>query len=131
MVKFGYTICYVPDVEKAISFFENAFEMKRKFVSEENDYGELSTGEVTLSFASHELGRTNFSGSYVNAAESNHPLGIELALVTEDVQSVHDCAIALGARELKSPEPKPWGQIVSYLRCPSGLLIELCTPVGE
>jgi len=130
MVKFRYTICYVPNVEAALSFFEKAFDMKRKFITEEKDYGELSTGEVTLSFASHELGNANFDGGHISASDSAKPLGVELALVTDDVQSVHDSAISLGAQELKSPEPKPWGQVVSYVRCPSGLLIELCTPVG-
>ena len=31
MVKFGYTINYVRDVDMALSFFEKAFEMKRRF----------------------------------------------------------------------------------------------------
>ena len=130
MVKFGYTICYVSDVEATLSFFENAFGMKRKFLTDEKDYGELLTGEVTLSFASHELGKANFNGGYTSVSDSGQPLGIEIALVTDDVQNAHDAAMQLGATELKSPEPKPWGQVVSYVRCPSGLLIELCTPVG-
>jgi hypothetical protein len=28
------------------------------------------------------------------------------------------------------PVHKPWGQVVSYVRCPDGVLVELCTPVG-
>ena len=50
MVKFGYTINYVLDVEIALSFFEKAFEMKRRFITGENDYGELDTGETVLAF---------------------------------------------------------------------------------
>jgi len=38
MVKFGYTINYVSDVERALSFFEEAFAMKRKFITDEKDY---------------------------------------------------------------------------------------------
>ena len=38
MVKLGYTICYVPDVEAALSFFGSAFDMERKFITEEKDY---------------------------------------------------------------------------------------------
>ena len=128
MIKFGYTIVYVSDVNKALSFFEKAFSMNRKFVTEENDYGELNTGETTLAFASHELGKTNFSGGYVNGSESQKPLGIEIALVTSDVYAAHSSALKFGARALKEPEQKPWGQIVSYVRCPSGVLLELCTP---
>ena len=129
MVKFGYTINYVRDVDIALSFFEKAFEMKRRFITEENDYGELDTGETVLAFASHELGISNFSGGYISSTESDKPLGIEIALVTDDVSGVHQRAIQYGAAELTSPETKPWGQIISYVRCPSGILIELCTPI--
>lgn len=129
MVRFGYTINYVRDVDRALSFFEKTFEMKRRFITDENDYGELDTGETTLAFASHELGLSNFSGGYISSTESDKPLGIEIALVTDDVSGLHQRAIQYGAVELKSPETKPWGQIVSYIRCPFGILIELCTPI--
>jgi hypothetical protein len=42
----------------------------------------------------------------------------------------HQQAIAAGALELKAPLKKPWGQIISYVRCPDGALVELCTPVS-
>ncbi|WP_156490787.1 VOC family protein [Marinomonas atlantica] len=129
MVKFGYTINYVRDVDIALSFFEKAFEMTRRFITDENDYGELDTGETVLAFASHELGLSNFSGGYISSTDSEKPLGIEIALITDDVSGIHQRAIQYGAVELKSPETKPWGQVVSYVRCPSGILIELCTPI--
>lgn len=129
MVKFGYTINYVRDVDIALSFFEKSFEMKRRFITGENDYGELDTGETVLAFASHELGLSNFSGGYISSTDSEKPLGIEIALITDDVSGIHQRAIQYGAVELKSPETKPWGQVVSYVRCPSGILIELCTPI--
>ena len=56
MVKFGYAISYVPDVEQSLTFFEDVFEMKRRFITDEKDYGELDTGETTLAFAVHALG---------------------------------------------------------------------------
>ena len=61
MVKFGYAISYVPSVELALDFFENAFEMKRRFITNEKDYGELDTGETVLAFATHDLGKSNLS----------------------------------------------------------------------
>ena len=33
MIEFGYTITYVTDVDVAISFFERAFGMSRKFIT--------------------------------------------------------------------------------------------------
>jgi catechol 2,3-dioxygenase-like lactoylglutathione lyase family enzyme len=58
------------------------------------------------------------------------PLGVEVALVADDVQAAHARALAHGAVELAPPTQKPWGQTVSYLRSPDGCLIELCTAIG-
>ena len=129
-MKFGYTIIYVPNVEESITFFETAFGLERGFVHPDGDYGELQTGETKLAFAAHELGESNFSKGYVHASDEAKPLGIEIALVTDDVNTAHAKALGAGAKEIKEPEQKPWGQTVSYVHCPDGTLIELCTPVG-
>jgi lactoylglutathione lyase len=129
-MKLGYTIIYVPNVAESLTFFESAFGLASRFLHESGDYGELETGETTLAFASHELGNANFPQGFVAASESSQPLGIEIALVTLSVVEAHAKALAAGATELKEPETKPWGQVVSYLRCPDGTLVELCSPVG-
>ena len=129
-MKLGYTILYVPDVSASLQFFERAFGLKRRFVHESGTYGELDTGETTLSFAAHELAESHFAGGHVQAHASAMPLGMEIALVTADVAAAHGKAVAAGARELAAPSAKPWGQTVSYVRAPDGCLIELCTPIG-
>ena len=66
----------------------------------------------------------------MHASESKQPLGMEIALDTEDVHAAHHAAIAHGAIELSAPTQKPWGQVVSYVRAPDGTLVEcacLCT----
>lgn len=129
-MKFGYTIVYVPDVAASLDFFERAFGLARRFLHESGTYGELQTGATTLAFAAHELGEMNFPGGHVAAHDSPQPLGVEIALVTDAVAEAHARALAAGARELAAPVAKPWGQTVSYVRTPEGVLIELCTPVG-
>ena len=129
-MKFGYTIVYVPDVAASLSFFEAAFGFERRFLHESGSYGELQTGETTLSFAAHALGESNFPGGHVEAHRSPQPLGVELAFVTDDVPAAHARALHAGARELSAPASKPWGQVVSWVRCPDGSLVELCTPVN-
>ena len=129
-MKLGYTIIYVPDVTASLAFFELAFDLRRKFLHESGTYGELDTGETTLSFAAHALGDMNFAGGHVHADTSTQPLGFEIALVTDDVPAAHAKAIAAGAREMAAPSQKPWGQVVSYVRCPDGTLVELCTPIA-
>ena len=128
-MKFGYTIIYVPDVAASLSFFEAAFGFSRRFLHESGTYGELETGATTLAFAADELASINFKTGHVSASSSPTPLGMEIALVTDEVQAAHTHALACGAIELTSPATKPWGQVVSYVRCPDGTLVELCSPM--
>lgn len=128
-MQFGYTIIYVPDVAASLAFFEQAFGLRRRFLHESGTYGELETGATTLAFAAHALGAANFPAGHVHADSSPLPLGIEIALVTADVDAAHRNALAAGARELAAPADKPWGQVVSYVRCPDGSVVELCTPM--
>jgi lactoylglutathione lyase len=129
-MKFGYTIIYVADVSSSIVFFETAFGFRKKFVDDSGDYGELDTGDTTLSFAAHSLGNANLPLGYIAVDSSDRPLGMEIAFVTDKIEATHQKAIAAGAVEIKAPTAKPWGQIVSYVRCPDGTLVELCTPIS-
>jgi len=128
-MKLGYTIIYVPSVKASLQFFHDAFGLREKFLHEGGDYGELMTGETTLAFAAHSLGSANFPAGYVLASDSPLPLGVEIALITDDVYAAHHRALTNGATELAAPVQKPWGQVVSYIRAPDGTLIELCTAV--
>lgn len=85
----------------------------------------------TISFFSppsegdHQL----YPGGYVEAKSSAKPLGVEIALTAPDVVKAHKRALDAGAKELSAPADKPWGQKVSYVRCPDGTVVELCSPM--
>ncbi|MHC8314043.1 VOC family protein [Pseudomonas sp. LB3P31] len=128
-MKFGYLIIYVPDVPSSLKFFNSAFGLTTRFLHESNTYGELETGETALAFAADELAEMNFSSGHIAAHSSAKPLGMEVALVTDDVPAAHAKAVSAGAKEIAAPLVKPWGQTVSYVRCPDGTLVELCTPI--
>ena len=128
-MRFGYAIIYVTDVEASMRFFETAFGLSQRFYHE-SGYGEMETGQTALAFASHTLGQSNLPGGYIPADKSAQPLGMEIALVTDDVHAAHTKAVNAGALSLKEPTEKPWGQTVSYVRCPDGTLVELCSPVS-
>lgn len=129
-MRFGYTILYVADVPASLAFFDKAFGIPTRFVHE-SDYGELETGQTALAFAGHHMGTANFPAGYVAADSSPTPLGVEIALVTESVAEAHAKAVDAGATSIKEPSVKPWGQTVSYVRCPDGTLVELCSPMGD
>jgi lactoylglutathione lyase len=73
----------------------------------------MDTGHTTLSFASHELASSHSTQGFVFGSQSERPLGVELAFVTDDVSAAHGKALALGAIEIAAPAQKPWGQVVS------------------
>lgn len=127
MVKLSYTILYVQDVVKSINFYEQAFDLKRKFISPDNDYGELITGETTLSFASVALAESNLSKGFIPSNTKDKPFGVELGFTTGNVEETVQQALKAGAVEVEKAKQKPWGQIVAYLRDPDGFLLEICT----
>lgn len=129
MIKLAYTILYVQDVEKSVHFYETAFGLTRKFVTPENDYGELSTGETTLAFASTTLAKSNLKDGFIESDSTNKPFALEIGFTTDDVTSTANAAKAAGATIVEVPKTKPWGQVVAYLRDPDGFLIEVCTPM--
>lgn len=106
--------------------FEQAFGFSRGFVHESGTYGR--TGQRVKPPC--PLPPTNWGDELprrrIQAHASAQPLGMEIGLVTDDVH---------GARApwrpwrhgLSAPQRKPWGQVVSYVHCPDGTLVELCT----
>ena len=129
-MNFAYTILYVPDVAQAIAFYEAAFGLVRGFVHEGGDYGEMQTGQTTLSFASLSLADSNIEGGVVPSEVHNRPAAIELAFSSDDVAAAYDRAVSAGALAISSPTVKPWGQTVAFVRDHCGNLIEICSPIS-
>ena len=130
MIQFKYTILYVEDVSKAIEFYENAFGFQRKFITPENDYGELDTGNTILSFASIALAKSNLKDGFTESSLMQKPFGIELGFTTTNVETSIKLALQAGAQIVEEPKTKPWGQVVAYIRDTNGFLIEICTPMA-
>jgi uncharacterized glyoxalase superfamily protein PhnB len=130
MIKFAYTILYVKDVATAIEFYERAFGFTKKFITPENDYGEIVTGDTTISFATTVLANTNLKDGFIESSLKNKPFGVELGFTTDNVEATLKSAVEAGAVIVENPKAKPWGQVVSYVRDLDGFLIEICTPMS-
>lgn len=128
----GYTIFTVQDVEKTLTFFTEAFGLARRFITPEADYGELETGQTTLSFVSNELAHSNLdaAGGLTELDPSVPPVAASVTLVTADVAAVAANAIKHGATDYVPAAEKPWGQTVAYIRDHNGILIEIATPIA-
>lgn len=125
-MKFAYAILYVENVVDTLAFYENAFGFKTKFLHDSKDYGELDTGDTTLSFSSlalmHQIGKN----PSLHKAKSP---SFEIAFTTTDVQKALDRAIHAGATLIQPMEDMPWGQTTAYIADINNFLVELCTPM--
>jgi lactoylglutathione lyase len=130
-VSLGYTIFYVGDVEATLDFYTSGFGLLRRFMTPEGDYGELDTGATTLAFASNTLAESSLAdaGGFTRLDPGSPPPGASITLITDDVPSTVEAAVAAGARRYVDPVDKPWGQTVAYVLDPNGVLVEVATPV--
>jgi uncharacterized glyoxalase superfamily protein PhnB len=128
--RLGYVIRYVEDVSGAVSFYERAFGLARRFVHASGTYAEMETGATALAFARHDLASSHFDLAYHRGGPDAAPGPSEIALVTDDVPQLFDRAVEAGAAPLLAPVDKPWGQTVAYVRDADGAIVELCTPVN-
>ncbi|MEN8765267.1 MAG: VOC family protein [Wenyingzhuangia sp.] len=128
-MKYGYTILYVKNVTETIIFYEKAFGFVRKFITPENDYGELITGETTIAFATIELGNDNLKKGFQVSQHLNKPFGISITFTSDHIEKDFENAIKNGAIEYAPIRLKPWGQQVGYVKDNNGFLIEIGTPI--
>jgi len=131
-MRFAFTIVYVHDVRRTLQFYQVAFGLQTSLLHPSQEYGELETGSTKLAFATHSLANSNLPDGYhaVDHADPK-PLGIEIALMTDNVAEALEQAIAAGGTLVADTVVKPWGQTVAYLRDPEGTLIELCSPINS
>lgn len=128
-MRLGYVIVYVPDVAHALDFYERAFGMSRRFLHESGDFGEVEMDGARLAFTSHRLGESVVPMPYVAVDAGSPPVGIELTLLTDDVDAAFAVAVDAGATPLAEPHDEPWGQRVSYVRDAFGVLVGIATPM--
>jgi len=128
-MKLGYVIIYTADVGATVDFYEKAFGLQRRFVHESGQYAEMETGATALAFVGDELAATNVP-SFRKNSPGETPAGVEVVLVSEDIEQRYQHAIANGATAVTEPATKPWGQVVGYVRDNNGVLVELASPMG-
>lgn len=133
-MRFGYTLCYVSDVDKTLTFYESAFGLRRKFYNLEGDngYGELDTGPTTLGFVSYALAKSTLGGaSFVEPAVTGPAPAVDIGFVTNDVGAAYEKAVKQGAAPVAAPDPKPWGQTVAYVRDLNGFLVTIASEIAK
>ena len=121
---------YVPDVERAVEFYERAFGLTRAFVDPTGTYGQLETGTTALAFAAETLADGHLPHGVRRPALDEPPANVELALIFDDVEAAFAHAVAEGCTVLAEPAMQPQNQVVGWVRDPFGTLLEIASPVG-
>lgn len=125
-MKLNYVIIYVDNAVKAAEFYQNAFDLKIRFIHETKMYAEMDSGETILAFANNEMLQMNTG---IEVQKGNKKC-FEIVFSTNDVKKGFEKALANGACKIKEPEDKPWGQTVAYVQDSFGTIIEICSPMG-
>lgn len=125
---YGYTIIHVPNVPKAVEFYEKAFGLTKKMMHKNEHYAEMNTGTTTVAFASHEHKAMDIEGYDLL---NRQPHGYELVFITNNIQKAYERALTHGAIGLVKPVKKPWNQTIAYVRDLNGALVELATPIEK
>lgn len=120
-----WAIVYVRDVEASAAFYERAFGLGLRFITETKEYAEMETGATALGLASTHMAATNFPEPIRENDPKAAPAAFEIGFEVEDVAAAYARAVEAGATPLAEPVGKPWGQTVAYLRDPDGILVEL------
>lgn len=124
---FAWTVTYVDDVDASLDFYTRAFALDIAFRGPEGDYAEFATGSTALALCQRSLAADSTG---LALGRSGSPRG-NITLVVADVAAAFERAVAAGARPVRPPVTKPWGQICSYVADLDDNLIELATRVAD
>jgi lactoylglutathione lyase len=126
IMKFGYSIIFVDDVTETVAFYERAFGVQAKLVTQA--FAQLDTGTTSIAFGSteneaKELGAQTFRRNSLDI----EPAGAQISFISEDVEADYGRAISAGAHPVYPPKQMPWGQWVSRVRDCNGFLVSIVT----
>jgi lactoylglutathione lyase len=123
--RLGWVIVYVPSVEHALTFYEEAFGLRR--TRQVATFGQLDTGGTALAFASYERADAELPGGF-ERPRPDRPCNVEICLVFDNPYLAFDRAVDAGCTAVAAPEHKPHGQIAGFVRDPYGTLVEIASP---
>ncbi|OWM89307.1 uncharacterized protein LOC116199097 [Punica granatum] len=123
---FAYTVVYVKDVAKSISFYSKAFGYSVRRLDESRRWGELETGQTTIAFTPiHQYETDGRTGTVKPPESSCERQQVEVCFDYRDVDVAYKRAVESGAVPVSQPEMKEWGQKVGYVRDLDGIVIRM------
>lgn len=127
---FVRTILIVKEVQRSLTFYNQAFGLATRYADPSGMYAELETGLTRLSLTAEGLARMQLPAGFVANSPDGTPAGVAIAFLAEDVAASYARALEAGATSVAPPATMPWGQELAVVRDPDGVLIEIERPVG-
>ncbi|XP_047333492.1 uncharacterized protein LOC124937021 [Impatiens glandulifera] len=129
---FAYTVVYVKDVAKSVTFYANAFGYAVRRLDDNNKWGELESGQTTIAFTPIHQRETDDRTGEVQLPHSQRERNpVEVCFDYPDVDLAYKRAVDNGALPVSAPEEKPWGQKVGYVRDIDGIVVRMGSYVGR
>jgi len=129
MIQLGFVILYTRNVAKKMTFYERAFGLQKKRLTEREVYGEMH-GEVPIQFVQEDFAKVYVPDFVANRPE-RPPAAIEIGFLLDDVLAAYQRAIDAGCTSVAPPEKRPWGPTIAFVRDDEGVLVELCSTHGS
>ncbi|KAF6172064.1 hypothetical protein GIB67_029482 [Kingdonia uniflora] len=130
---FAYTVVYVKDVAKSVSFYANAFGTNVCRLDESHKWGELESGQTTIAFTPlHQDETDDITGTVCTPRSDTERQPVEVCFAYADVDVAYKRAVKNGAVPVREPEEKVWGQKVGYVRdIDDGIVVRIGSNVKE
>lgn len=129
-MRFGYTFIWVDDVPAVVDWFERALGVSRRILRNNGplgDYAELETGGTTLAVADTREAGLLFPDGF-RPLDDAAPALFQISFISDDVAADYERALGVGADSLAGPHDEPWGQTISRIRSPHGVVISIVSP---
>lgn len=117
----------VDDVKAAVKFYKEAFGLGEAFADPDGTFTVLADGsggslETGVLLAVEHWSKID---DFATPGPAN---GFRIGLEVDDTEAAYRKAIKAGATSAKEPTVRPWGQKVSIVFDPHGVIFELAEP---
>ncbi len=132
-MQFGYTFIWVNDVQATTTFYERAFGLKTRFITQNGAmgyYAEMETGATTLAIADTKEAEVLFAEGFAPLDPTQPPILFQISFITPDVATVYETALSAGAKSMSPPQQQPWGQTIARVRDLNGVLVSIASPLS-
>ena len=124
-MRFSFTFLWVPDVAKAMAFYERAFGLPVRLPPQAGDWGLLGDPSHPLGFEAHHVAPQRARGAFEDRYVRGQPAGFYLVHDVPELEPALQRAVDAGCTVLSGPEVTPVQNHVAWVVDPYGIVVEL------